>query len=248
MTVCYGFDALPPLRRPAVTVGSFDGVHGGHRQLLDRVTAEARVVGGTSVVLTFDPHPRVTLGTADGLRLLSSTEEKIWLLERAGVDCLLVVPFDRIFSKLSPEKFVRDCLIGALGAATLVVGYNHRFGRDNAGDYAFLERLHTDCGFRVVRVPEYGDGPDQVSSTTLRRLIAAGKMKQAGRMLTHPYLLIGEMQEGIVRSPEPLKLLPPAGDYAVRIDGRPASLRIGPDGTMRAVGDRLSDGRVVVEF
>lgn len=246
MKRCCGLDNLPRLCRPAVTVGSFDGVHGGHRQLLDRVVAEARAAGGESVVLTFEPHPRVTLGRADGLRLLSSTEEKAWLLERAGIDCMLVVPFDQDFSRMTPEAFVGDLLVDRLGAETLVVGYNHRFGRGNAGDYDFLERLRLSRGFRVVRVAEYGTGTERVSSTTLRGLVAAGQMARAARMLTHPYLLIGEVRAEVLRNPEPLKLLPPSGTYAVRVDGRAAGLHIDAAGTVRLPG--ADDGPAVVEF
>lgn len=240
MKVHYGFDTLPHLRCPAATVGSFDGVHGGHRLLLDRVREEARNRDGESVVLTFDPHPRITLGCDEGLRLLTSTEEKAWLLEQAGIDHLILIPFDRAFSRLSPEEFVRDYLIGKVGIQTLVVGYNHRFGCGNEGDYALLERLHDECGFRVVRIAEYDVASEKVSSTVLRDLIARGEMERAARLMSHPYLLIGRecVDEGIVRMDEPRKLLPPAGLYAVEADGAEARLMIGPDGVLRLLRDK----------
>lgn len=125
-----GFDALPRFVRPVVTVGSYDGVHLGHRALIDRLTAEARAVGGESVVLTFDPHPRITLGRGEGLRLLTTLDEKVALLRGLGVDNVIVIPFDRTFSALSGEEFARRYLIGKVGAATLVAGYDHRFGHD----------------------------------------------------------------------------------------------------------------------
>ena len=115
-----GFDALPRFVRPVVTVGSYDGVHLGHRALIDRLTAEARAVGGESVVLTFDPHPRITLGRGEGLRLLTTLDEKVALLRGLGVDNVIVIPFDRTFSALSGEEFARRYLIGKVGAATLV--------------------------------------------------------------------------------------------------------------------------------
>lgn len=130
MKVFQGFEDLPHFIRPAVTVGSFDGVHRGHRALIGRLVAEARAVGGESVVLTFEPHPRITLGRAEGLRLLTTFEEKVALLAELGVDNVIVIPFDRAFSALSGREFVERCLIGRVGAETLVAGYNHRFGHD----------------------------------------------------------------------------------------------------------------------
>mgnify|MGYP001309403217 FL=1 len=116
MRVFYGFDALPHFVRPTVTVGSYDGVHSGHLALLRTVAGRARAQGGESVVLTFEPHPRVTLGRADGLRLLTSLEEKIYLLGQQGIDNLIVIPFDKAFSALAPDTFIRDYLVGRIGA------------------------------------------------------------------------------------------------------------------------------------
>lgn len=237
MRIFHGFDALPSFRRPAAAVGSFDGVHGGHKLLLDRIVAEARVAGGESIVLTFEPHPRITLGCTEGLRLLTSTEEKAWLLEREGVDNLIIIPFDRAFSRLTPDRFVREYLIGRVGVETLVVGYNHRFGHGKEGDYAYLDRLHEAFGFRVMRIPEYDADDEKVSSTVLRRLIGQGKMDRAARMMPHPYLVIGEVVNGEVRLAEPLKLLPPPGDYPVQANNRPAWLRIGVSGSLSILSE-----------
>lgn len=180
MKVLRGFSNLPALVRPAVTVGSFDGVHSGHRALLDRLVAEARTEDGESVVVTFDPHPRVALGRAAGLRLLTSLDEKIDLIAAAGVDAVVVVPFDRGFSSLSGDAFVRDYLVAQLGARTLVVGYNHRFGHDRiAADGLRIP------GLRVVRVDECRVLGAHVSSTTIRRLLDEGRTVEAERLLGH---------------------------------------------------------------
>lgn len=219
MKVHYGFDDLPHFRHPAATVGSYDGVHQGHRILLARTVREACAAGGESIVLTFEPHPRVTLGCAEGLRLLTTTQEKALLLEREGVDHLVVVPFDAAFSHLVPDRFVRDYLIGRVGVETLVVGYNHHFGYGKEGDYAYLDRLRAEYGFRVVREAEYADA-GKVSSTVLRGLVERGEMARAARLLGHSYLLIGQADGREVRVAEPLKLLPPPGRYLVTIGGR----------------------------
>lgn len=175
-----GFDALPQFRHPVATIGSFDGVHLGHRALLDRLTAEARARGGESIVLTFDPHPRITLGRSEGLHLLTSLDEKICLLERIGVDNVVVIPFDKAFSALSGRDFVERYLLGCLGIEVLVAGYDHRFGHDRIACEE-LERL----GLAVVRVDEQQVGGVHVSSTTIRRLMEAGDFAEAERLLGH---------------------------------------------------------------
>lgn len=182
MRVFHGFDALPRFVRPAVTVGSYDGVHLGHRALIERLVAEARANGGESIVLTFEPHPRITLGRAGGLQLLTTLDEKIALLEGLGVDNVIVIPFDRTFSALSGEEFVDDYLIGRVGAEILVAGYNHRFGHDriDSDALAATERL------RVVKVEQCDVEGQHVSSTAIRRLLQQGKTAEAERLLGHP--------------------------------------------------------------
>ena len=123
MRVFYGFDALPRFREPAVTVGSFDGVHLGHQALLARLCEEARATGGESIVLTFDPHPRITLGRTDGFRQLTTLDEKLALLERLGIDDVIVIPFDRAFSALSGREFIERYLKGPLRPRPLRLPY-----------------------------------------------------------------------------------------------------------------------------
>ncbi|OUN77216.1 FAD synthase [Alistipes sp. An54] len=182
MRVFYGFEHLPHFDHPAVTVGSYDGVHLGHRALIERLVGEARAAGGESIVMTFEPHPRIALGRAEGLRLLTTLDEKIALLEGLGVDNLIVIPFDRTFSALTGREFVDRYLIGRLGAETLVAGFNHRFGHDGLAcdDPQVCERL------RVVRVgPCTVDGV-RVSSTAIRQRFESGDLAGAEHLLGHP--------------------------------------------------------------
>lgn len=181
MRVFYGFDALPRFREPAVTVGSFDGVHLGHQALLARLCEEARATGGESIVLTFDPHPRITLERIDGFRQLTTLDEKLALLERLGIDDVIVIPFDRAFSALSGREFIERYLKGRIGTRTLVVGYNHRFGHDR-----YDCRTAADCGLRIVQVDEREVEGHHVSSTVIRRLLDAGDTAEAERLLGHP--------------------------------------------------------------
>lgn len=177
--VFHGFDALPRFVRPAVTVGSYDGVHRGHRALIERLVAEARAAGGESIVLTFEPHPRITLGRGEGLRLLTTLDEKIALLGDLGVDNVIVIPFDRAFSALTGAEFVGEYLIGKVGAETLVAGYNHRFGHDrvDCDTFAATGRL------RVVKVEPCTVDGVRVSSTLIRRLLEEGKTAQTEHLL-----------------------------------------------------------------
>lgn len=181
MRVFRGFGSLPAFTHAVVTVGSFDGVHRGHRALLERLTAEARAARGESIVMTFDPHPRVALGRAEGLRLLTTLEEKIGLLEELGIDHVIVIPFDRTFSTLSGREFIERHICGAVGAETLIAGYNHRFGHDRL-DADGIEALGL---LRVVRVDESLADGRHVSSTVIRRLLDEGRTAEAEQLLGH---------------------------------------------------------------
>lgn len=181
MRIYHGIEALPRFRHAVVTVGSFDGVHRGHQAMVARLVEEARRLGGESVVVTFDPHPRVALGRAEGMRLLTTPEEKARLLERMGVDNLVVLPFDRAFSALSGEEFARRYLVDAFGAEVLVAGYDHRFGHDRMHGEQ-LERLGL---LRVVTVGEELAEGRHVSSTAVRRLLDEGRTREAEELLGH---------------------------------------------------------------
>ncbi len=170
MKIFEGFDKVPPMSGSVVTVGSFDGVHRGHMALLERLVARARESGGQSVVVTFSPHPREVL--SDGVKLITPLAEKAALLERVGVDILIIAPFTREFSMLSGAEFIA-LLKDKLGMATLVAGHNHRFGHDRIG----VEELGDAVEVEIV--PHYGD----VSSTKIRRLLDEGRTAEAAEYL-----------------------------------------------------------------
>ncbi len=217
MKVHFGFDTLPAFHSPVVTVGSYDGVHCGHRAILSRINELAKSSGGESVVITFAPHPRIVLGTADGLRLLNTLDEKIVLLEEAGVDHLIVASFTEEFSRLSSEEYVRNYLVEKVGVRTLVVGYNHHFGHNKDGDFRFLQSLQNEYGFEVCEISRQQIDNEKVSSTVVRGLIAEGDMVHAKQLLGRPYILIANLKEYVA---DPYKLLPPNGRYRVQIEGQ----------------------------
>lgn len=217
MQIIRGFDNPPALRNAVATVGSYDGVHSGHRILLDEVVRRAKACGGESVVLTFEPHPRITLGNDDGLRLLSSFEEKCALLEQMGIDYVVVIPFDEAFSRLSHEEFIDNYIVGSLHIKQLVVGYNHHFGRDKGGDYSYL----VESGkLEVVEIAQYTDNGNKVSSTTIRKAISEGNMELARQMLGHPYIIIGIADSDGAIVTDRYKLLPKDGRYNCTINGK----------------------------
>lgn len=229
MKVIRGFDSPPALHNAVATVGSYDGVHCGHRILLDEVVRRAKESGGESVVLTFEPHPRITLGNDEGLRLLSSFDEKCALLEMVGVDYVVVIPFDEAFSRLSHEEFIHDYLVAKLNIKQLVIGYNHHFGHNKAGDHAFLVE-HTSL--QVVEVAQYTDNGNKVSSTTIRKALSGGDIALARQMLGHPYIIIGIADEEGRVATDRYKLLPREGRYPCIINGKVATCEV-EDGVVR---------------
>ena len=249
MRVFRDFENLPQFRCGVATIGSFDGVHCGHRILLDRVRSIASQHNGESIVFTFDPHPRITLGKAEGLRLLSSTEEKLRLLEAEGIDNVIIIPFTLEFSKLSPAEFIHDLLVERVGVKHLVVGYNHHFGHNKAGDFRSL--AESDAGVNVVQVGQHLVDDDKVSSTVIRGVIDRGDMAQAARLLGHPYIIIGRaLSEGVIEPTErEYKQLPPIGEYRVRINGVENELTITADGSLHLSNNISTSAKpLVIEF
>ncbi len=177
-------EALPRFREPIVTVGSFDGVHLGHRHLLATLRERAALSGGESVVVTFATHPRLALQPKDEMRLLTSLEDKALLIGEQGIDNMVVLPFDEQFAALDAEDFVRDFLVGRIGLRELVVGYNHRLGRDRSGDVGVLRRLGEKYGFGVHEATKFeGPGGEKISSTAIRQALASGDKALAESML-----------------------------------------------------------------
>ena len=222
MRIIYGFDNIPHIDHPVITVGSYDGVHQGHQVLINQTISRAKNRGGQSVVLTFEPHPRITLGKDEGLKLLTSLKEKALLLERCGVDFLLVIPFDTAFSRLTNEQFVNDYLIGKLHAEEIIIGYNHHFGHNKSGDYNYL----SSSTLEVTQVEQQRVESDKVSSTVIRAVITAGDMEGANRLLGHTYIIIGESDSNGTITTDRYKLPPPDGNYNAIVNGEASRVNI----------------------
>ncbi len=230
MRVFTDLSQLPPFQNAVVTIGSFDGVHSGHRRILEQVQTLAHACGGESVVITFDPHPRTVLQPGDmAFKLLTTTAEKIALLESCGIDNVAVVPFSLEFSRHDASHYVEDFLVKKFQPRYIVIGYDHRFGNNREGDISFLKKYESTAGFEVVEIPAQEVDDIAVSSSKIRRALDAADILLANRLLGHPFSFSGEVVEGrkIGRSigfptanieiEDPYKLVLPPGIYAARV-------------------------------
>jgi riboflavin kinase/FMN adenylyltransferase len=178
------------------TIGNFDGVHLGHRKILEAVVARARQIGRASFVITFEPHPMAVLRPDHAPRRIQTLRQKEEEIEAIGVDALLVIPFTRDFSLIEPEEFVRSLLRGRLGASELYLGSHFAFGRGKRGDLALLSGMGAECGFAVSAVEEVDYGGEPVSSTRIRRALERGAIRQSNAMLGREYELDGLVARG----------------------------------------------------
>ncbi len=187
---------LPELRHPVLTLGTFDGVHLGHQAILTEAVERAAARDGQSVVVTFDPHPRQVLNPAIAPDLLTTTPQKLALIERAGIDAICLIEFTRAFANRDPAEFVEGFLVGRLHMEEIVVGYDTRFGMHRRGDRLLLESLSTDFGFTVAEVGPRQVQDQTVSSTLIRELVQLGDLKLANALLGRHYSLVGEIVRG----------------------------------------------------
>jgi riboflavin kinase/FMN adenylyltransferase len=233
MKIFRSFEDAKNIPNPVVTTGSFDGVHIGHKTILNRLKMLAEKHNGESVLITFDPHPRKVLypdTAGKDLKLINSQEEKLKLLEKAGLNNVIIIEFTRDFSKITSEQFVRDFLHGILHAKVVVVGFNHHFGFNKEGDYKQLWDWQHVYNFEAEEIPEQEVQHETVSSTRIRQAISEGYMQRANAYLDHYYMVMGQpvqyMFEGPFEYPpfvkitltEECKLLPSKGIYAVSVE------------------------------
>jgi len=188
-------DALP--RPSVVTVGNFDGVHLAHQRLLQSVVETAQQTGAVAAAVTFEPHPARVLAPERAPKLLTPLERKAQLIEQQGIELLVVLPFTREFSCLSPLEFARQVIAEKLRAAAVVVGPNFRFGHGQAGDVALLRELGREHGFRTEVLPVVEVRGERVSSSRVRELLSEGRPSAAGRLLGRPFAVYGAVVQGI---------------------------------------------------
>ncbi len=214
-----------------VTTGTFDGVHLGHRKIVDRITEIAKKGNGETVILTFHPHPRMVLFDDDfELKLLNTQEEKINLLEEAGIDHLIIHPFTKKFSRITSVDFVRNILVNKIGTKKLVIGHNHHFGRNREGSFDHLKQFGPMYGFSVEEIPSKDIEHIEVSSTKIREALMKGDMETANKFLGYNYSITGKVVNGKqlgkklgyptanIEVEDEHKQIPADGIYAVTVD------------------------------
>jgi riboflavin kinase/FMN adenylyltransferase len=230
MRIYHHIDEFVPAKNAVVTIGTFDGVHLGHRKIIEQVKQLAKESGGETVILTFFPHPRMIIHPEDqDLKMINTMDEKAHLLEQLGVDHLIITPFSRDFSNQTAEEYIRDILVNKIGTKTIVIGYDHHFGKDRQGSLADLQRLAPVYGYKVVEIPEQDIHHVAVSSTRIRQALLGDQIELANEFLGYPFFISGKVNRGdqIGRTigyptaniliEEPYKLIPGEGIFAVYV-------------------------------
>ncbi len=231
MKVYTSIEDFKNVKNPVVTTGTFDGVHLGHQKIISRLKDVAKEQDGETVLLTFYPHPRMVLFPEDNeLKLLNTQSEKIALLEKYGIDHLIIYPFTKEFSRLSSVEFVRNILVNQIKTKRLVIGYNHHFGRNREGSFEHLKEYGPLYGFEVEEIPAKDIDHVEISSTKIRNALQTGDVKTAQTYLGHLYSLSGKVIAGkqlgrTIGYPtanifveDKYKLIPADGIYAVNVE------------------------------
>ncbi|APG65997.1 riboflavin biosynthesis protein RibF [Tenacibaculum todarodis] len=228
MEIIHSVFDYKPTQKTFVTIGTFDGVHIGHQKIIENLVAEAKEKGHKSVVLTFFPHPRMVLQKDVSIELINSIDERAKLLEKTGLDCLIIHPFSKEFSRLTALDFVRDVLVNQLNISKLVIGYDHHFGKNREGNITQLTEYSHLYNFTVEEIPAQDIDSVSVSSTKIRKALASGNLKTANKYLGHNFSIFGKVVNGKqlggkigfptanISVAENYKLIPKTGVYVVK--------------------------------
>lgn len=249
MKVYRNISEFNPEKKVILTVGTFDGIHFGHQKIIETIKGIAKEKQGESVVLTFSPHPRTVLfPEGNNLRLINTLDEKINRFEKAGIDHLIIYPFTKEFSRISALEYVRDFLVKEIKVSTLIIGYDHQFGRNREGNFEYLKELSELYSFEIKEITAQDINNINVSSTKIRKAIESGDISLANNYLGYLFPLKGKVIEGKklgtsigfptanILIDDKLKIIPKIGAYAVHcnVDGRryKAMLNIGKNPTV----------------
>jgi riboflavin kinase/FMN adenylyltransferase len=258
MAIYYpGRSPRPRLHKPVITIGTFDGVHLGHRLILEDVMRHAAAIGGESMVITFEPHPRQVLQPQSAIQILTPLPDKLDLIMEAGIQHVAVTPFTVEFSELSATAYIEDFLVKEFHPAAIVIGYDHHFGHDRRGNIALLRKYSKALCYEVHEIPAHMISDAAISSTRIRQALQSGEVRAAVEMLGRPYPLRGTVVGGEklgrtlgypTINVQPLyadQLIPAQGVYAARISVEGVSY-----GAMLSIGTRptvSSEGKVTIE-
>lgn len=258
MQVHRDINNLPSFKNAVVTIGTFDGVHLGHLQIIKQLIEEAKKVNGETVIITFHPHPRMIIRTEKAaIKLLNTLDEKLDLLEEQGIDHVVVVPFTTQFSELTAEEYIEDFLVKTFAPHTLIIGYDHHFGNQRKGNYKLLEEYGAKFNYRVKEIPEHVLSQVTISSTKIREALLKSDIDTANQYLGYDYFFEGKVVEGNkigrtigyptanIELPDENKLIPGKGIYAVQVNVGEDSILKG----MMSIGIRptIQDNRLTIE-
>lgn len=196
MKIYYDINDFEQVPHAVVTIGTFDGVHRGHQEILRNMVNRAKEISGESVVVTFYPHPRQVLSNDSGIRFISTQEEKIAHLEALGIDNLIIIKFTKEFAAIPSEDFIKDYLVKNIQPAVLIIGYDHHFGKGRTGDFGMLYELGSQYHFKVEKIQEQDVDNVAVSSTKIRHYLENGDIKHANMLLGYEYSYIGKVVHG----------------------------------------------------
>ena len=232
MKVHHNINNLPFFKNAAVTIGTFDGVHSGHKQIINQLKKEAQETDGETVIITFDPHPRMIINAGKDkpqIKLLNTLPEKTALLQKEEIDHLVVIPFTKEFSEQSAEAYISDFLVANFHPKTIIIGYDHHFGKDRKGDYKLLEEYQQRFNYTVKEIPEHVLHHVTISSTKIRQALFEGDIATANECLGYDYFFEGRVVDGNklgrtlgyptanIHVADKNKLVPANGIYAVTV-------------------------------
>ena len=263
MKVYRSLQQLPVFTKAVLTIGTFDGVHMGHQQIIHQLLQEAIETGGESVLISFYPHPRKILQPDKMIPQLTTLEERIELLKKQGLDNLVVVQFNKEFAQQPPQQYIKDFLVDRFHPSLIIIGYDHKFGNNREGDYHLLEKMGEEYNYKVKEIPQQVLNEVAVSSTKIRQALMHGEAEKANQLLGYTYFFKGYVIEGNklgrklgyptanLQMQDPDKLVPANGVYAVeaQIEGERRILKgmmnIGNrptvDGTRRSIEVHIFD-------
>lgn len=249
MTVYTDIQNLPIFKNAVITIGTFDGVHFGHQQILSLMKSAAKQVNGETVIITFHPHPRKIIGANKApIYLLNTLDEKINLLEKYGIDHLVIIPFTEKFAQQSAEDYIADFLVNTFHPQTIIIGHDHRFGKDRIGDFQLLEDKALEFRYQVNEIPGYMLNDVTISSTKIREALLNGDIEKAHDLLSYDYYFTGKIVKGNqlgrtigyptanIQMIDENKLIPCNGVYSVLVSNE--NLKINQLGGMMNIGYR----------
>ncbi len=230
MKIHYDIEEFKSIKNPVLTIGTFDGVHVGHQKIIEKMQEIARKTGGETVIFTFYPHPRMVINSTNhGIQLIQSQQEKLEKLASLGIDNVIIYPFTTAFSEITASEFVSDLLINKLNIHTIIVGYDHQFGKNREGNLAYLEEKGKELGFNVIEIPAHEINTVNVSSTKIRQALVHGDIEIANHYLNGSFEIWGKVIHGNklgrtigfptanIGVDDILKIVPGRGVYAVSI-------------------------------